>query len=186
MRVAVLGIGQVTPEILETVAEGLSRIFPNTVCTVLNESLALPADAFDRRRSQYSSTSILFALRSFVAENKGFDRFLGVADVDLYAANLNFVFGESFASGRVAVVSVRRLFPQFYDQDENFAVFSQRVIKEAVHELGHTLGLHHCLESFCVMRFSNSIFEVDKKQSLFCDQCYLNASAAIKDMGHWT
>jgi predicted Zn-dependent protease len=43
--------------------------------------------------------------------------------------------------------------------------------------------LQHCIRSYCAMHFSNSIFEVDKKQSLFCDQCYLNASIAINSIG---
>jgi len=33
----------------------------------------------------------------------------------------------------------------------------QRVIKEAVHELGHAFGLTHCENSKCVMHFSNSL-----------------------------
>jgi len=182
MRVAVLRVGQVTQGSLEVIRQGLERIFPETACKLLPEPLTLPSSAYDRRRKQYNSTAILGALRSFAAQNGGFERFLGVADVDLYAAELNFVFGEAYSPGKAAVVSLWRLRPQFYGEEENTALFSQRTIKEAVHELGHTLGLPHCPRSFCVMHFSNSIFEVDKKQSLFCDQCYLNASIAITNM----
>jgi archaemetzincin len=58
-----------------------------------------------------------------------------------------------------------------------------RALKEAVHELGHTLGLRHCSRSLCVMHFSNSIFDTDKKKSLLCDQCYLQAAIAISNLG---
>jgi archaemetzincin len=49
--------------------------------------------------------------------------------------------------------------------------------------LGHTLGVKHCTSSFCVMHFSNSILDTDKKQTLLCDQCYLQATLAINNLG---
>ena len=58
-----------------------------------------------------------------------------------------------------------------------------RTQKEAVHELGHTFNLQHCHRTFCVMHFSNSIFDTDKKESLLCDQCYLQAALAISNLG---
>jgi archaemetzincin len=186
MRVAVLGVGQVAPEVLEAAAQGSARIFPDTQCSVLEERLAVPPHAYDRRRSQYNSTAILGELRFFAADKENFDRVLGVVDVDVYASGLNFVFGEAYVPGRAGLVSLWRLRPQFYGEEINVGVFIHRAIKEAVHELGHTLGLQHCPRSYCVMHFSNSIFEVDKKQSLFCDQCYLTAATAVNNMGHRT
>jgi archaemetzincin len=46
-----------------------------------------------------------------------------------------------------------------------------RVIKEAVHELGHALGLTHCEKSRCVMHFSNSLQDTDFKHYMFCERC---------------
>ncbi len=184
MKVAILSVGEVAPEILEAVANGLARTFPDTACSVLGEVLALPIHAFDRKRNQYNSTMILDEILSFIASKKSFDRILGVVDVDIYAGNLNFVFGEAYSPGAVGLVSIWRLRPQFYGEDPNASLFFLRAVKESVHEVGHTLGLQHCPRSFCVMHFSNSIFEVDKKQSLFCDQSYLNAALAINNIGH--
>jgi archaemetzincin len=51
----------------------------------------------------------------------------------------------------------------------NKSLFYQRIIKEAVHELGHAFGLKHCNYPMCVMHFSNSLPDTDIKQNSFCD-----------------
>jgi archaemetzincin len=44
------------------------------------------------------------------------------------------------------VVSFHRLRQEFYGLPANSTVLGQRLLKEAVHELGHTLPLAHCEE----------------------------------------
>ena len=44
-------------------------------------------------------------------------------------------------------------------------------MKEAVHELGHTLGLEHCPDRSCVMYFSNSLADTDRKGEAYCSRC---------------
>jgi archaemetzincin len=46
-----------------------------------------------------------------------------------------------------------------------------RALKEAVHELGHTLGLVHCPEAGCVMHFSNTLADTDCKSHRLCAMC---------------
>ena len=61
------------------------------------------------------------------------------------------------------------------------ALFHERVIKEAVHELGHTYGLSHCPDATCVMHFSNSLPDTDFKGKAFCPVCQaaLNIGARL-------
>jgi archaemetzincin len=40
-----------------------------------------------------------------------------------------------------------------------------------VHELGHVYGLGHCNRQACVMWFSNTLAETDRKGSRFCPVC---------------
>ncbi len=183
MRIGILPIGQIAPETLVELTQGLAKIFPDTACSVTSESLAVPEKAFEKKRKQYSSSVILNELRVFAAKNERYDRVLGVIDADVFASGLNYVFGEAYAPGKAALISLWRLKPEFYSEKAVISVLKVRSLKEAVHELGHTLGLQHCHRTFCVMHFSNSIFDTDKKQSLLCDQCYLQAALAISNLG---
>jgi archaemetzincin len=182
MKVGILPIGQVDPAILRGVQGGLEKIFPDTKCKVVAEKMPLMDKAFDKNRNQYRSNMILSEIQAFAAEKKDLDRVLGVVDVDLYVPELNFIFGEASCPGKSALISLWRLRPEFYRESPDEALFLARAVKEAVHELGHTLGLRHCPRVSCVMHFSNSIFDTDKKQSLFCDDCYLQAALSINNM----
>jgi archaemetzincin len=169
--------------VLVGLAQGLVKIFPDVVCSVIWEVLSVPAGAFDNKRNQYSSSVILNEVRAYAARREDFHSVLGVVDVDIFLPGLNYVFGEAYTHGRAALISLWRLKPQFYGDKADLAIYLLRALKEVVHELGHTLGLSHCSRSFCVMHFSNSIFDTDKKQSLLCDQCYLQAAIAISNLG---
>jgi len=182
MKVGILSVGQVPREVLPELVQGLPKIFPDTACSVIKETLPIPADAFVKKRNQYNSSLILNQIKIFTARNTAFDRVLGVIDVDVFASGLNYVFGEAYMPGKAALISLCRLKPDFYGETAGFDVLVMRALKEAVHELGHTLGLRHCEKAFCVMHFSNSILDTDKKQSLFCGQDYLQALLAINTL----
>jgi archaemetzincin len=85
---------------------------------------------------------------------------------DLYVEGLNFVFGLADSPGKAAVISLHRL-----HADADGALFRARAVKEAMHELGHTRGLRHCADSRCVMAFSKSLADTDRKGKEFCSRC---------------
>jgi Peptidase family M54 len=61
----------------------------------------------------------------------------GVAGIDLYTPILTFVFGEAIG-GPCAVVSANRLRQEFYGLPADRNILRERLLKEAVNELGHT------------------------------------------------
>src|ERR671917_266766 len=127
-----------------------------------------PTHLFDKARKQWISDSLL----DWLLESNEPDittKVLAICDFDAYSDELNFVFGEAHFGGRVAAIYLPRLREEFYvRKSDTNKLFKQRVIKEAVHELGHAFGLTHCEKSKCVMHFSNSLQDTDFKDYKFC------------------
>lgn len=153
------------PELLEGVRRSVRREYEIPARIELSQEA--PADAFDARRGQHSSTRILSWLQE---RHGGAHRVLGVTDADLFIPILTFVFGEAQLGGRAAIVSTARLgdTPLIPGEAARIAL---RLQKEAVHELGHTFGLLHCADARCAMARSPSLRHVDAKSTALCRAC---------------
>ena len=161
--IAIGPIGDVRSDDVALVVADVAKTFGADV--VIAPSTALPARALDSTREQYLARTIVDDLAR--RKRPEWDRLLGVVAEDLYAPGLNFVFGEADVERGVAVFSVVRLrngLTSFASE----AVFRRRVAIEAIHEIGHTYGLGHCEDPHCVMWFSNTLAETDRKGSAFC------------------
>ena len=77
----------------------------------------------------------------------------------------------------------QRLNSRFYGLPEDSVLMHDRLLKEAVHELGHTFGLIHCPAPGCAMGFSNSIEEVDLKSNRFCPGCAAAYRRSLESRG---
>lgn len=164
--VRIVPVGDVDAEVLEYLRGELEGRFMG--CQIASP-IPMPKDAYNPRRGQYLSMLILEKL-DLIPSPKN-TKLLGVAGEDLYVPQLNFVFGEARLGGRSAVIALPRLREEFYGYPPNERLFRERMVKEAVHELGHTLGLGHCPDPLCVMHFSNSLRDTDVKSSFFCSSC---------------
>jgi len=165
---------EVSVELLDELAAPLARIFQAS-CHVRQEPLDA-SFAFDPGRNQYHSTAILQRLETCILGEE--IRVLGITALDLYVPVLTFVFGEAQLAGRCALASLHRLREEFYGLPASNDRLHERLIKEAVHELGHTFALRHCDDWRCVMASTHAVERVDLKGPEFCPRCQQRVLAA--------
>ncbi|MDR3764814.1 MAG: archaemetzincin [Acidobacteriota bacterium] len=166
-----LPIGGPHGPLMDWLREELSEAF-HIPCEVINPPLR-PDFAFHSERGQYHSSELLARMQQHVTWRTW--RVLGVTPVDLYIPILTFVFGEAQMGGKCSVVSYSRLRQEFYGLPADTNVLARRLLVESVHELGHTLDLHHCDNYQCVMSSSHAVEWIDIKDHRFCQECAARA-----------
>jgi archaemetzincin len=157
----------------------LSRRFSHTIAGRVAEVIGRPvrvgpvfrvdAKAYDASRKQYRGEDIL---RMVCAGNAGDTVDVVVlVDEDCYGAGLTFVFGQAMMHKGCAFVACARLHGSLGAKPESERRFALRLVKEIVHELGHTRGLLHCPRPGCVMHFSSTLDDTDRKGPAYCPSC---------------
>lgn len=162
-----LPIGDFDGWLLMELAPAMANLF-----RVPTEVLPLRMDpefAYHGERQQYHSSEILQAMQGYVGSDTW--RILGVTRVDLYIPILTFVFGEAQIGGPCGLISTNRLRQEFYGLPPDCGLLQQRLLKESVHEIGHTLDLTHCEDYQCAMSPSHAVEWIDLKDSVLCPSC---------------
>ncbi len=164
-RISILPLGEIERDILDTIKRGIEEIygFPSRI----EEEFPFPHFSYNPSRKQYLSRLILESM----PQPRKDELIIGIIDADLYAPGLNFVFGEASPSSGKAVIGLRRLREEFYGRPKNRELFRERALKEAIHEIGHLIGLRHCDNPKCVMFFSNTLKDTDIKNKKPCKKC---------------
>ena len=170
-----LPIGDLGARMLQNLARALADSF-RVPARVLAPRLD-PQFAFHPERGQYHSSELLRAMQPYAAN--GAWRVLGITSVDLYIPILTFVFGEAQIGGPCAIVSLHRLSQEFYGLPADPSLLVERLVKEAVHEVGHTLDLTHCDDYSCAMAPSHAVEWIDLKQVTLCSSCQARALQAV-------
>jgi len=165
--ILLIPVGPIPADILSGLIKPLAATF-GLPCHIVAH-IPIPPAAYNHRQEQYLGSRILAALARLDIPNA--ERVMGIIDADCYALGLNFIFGQASIHERACFIALPRLRQSFYGLPEDEPLFRQRVLKEAVHELGHTYGLSHCPDPRCVMHFSNSLHDTDVKRTEFCSHC---------------
>ena len=135
----------------------------------VTRNMPVPDGSYERNRNQYNSTRILGEiLRQAPADAI---KIVGIIDKDLCIPILTFVFGEAQLGGVASIVSIARLRQEFHGLSPDDGILFERLVKEALHELGHNFGLIHCSDRECVMYLSNTVRDVDRKKTVYCGSC---------------
>lgn len=151
MELSIVPAGYIERELLETLKDYLESVGFHV--TIAGE-IPVPEKGYSKKRNQYRVNPFIDAVDHLEGHH------LVVTDVDLYTPRLNFIFG--YGPGPNAIISIARL---------KGDLIKERMIKEAVHELGHVFSLRHCSNPECVMYFSNSLQDTDYKRKEFCTKC---------------
>lgn len=169
IRVLIQQIGPIDKSLMQWLVSELKQRFP--VELDVKQSLwPLGLDytrVFDWNRMQFKALAVneaLYEVYSKVLKPRK-SLVIGLISGDGYVEGLNFVFGLATPELSTATVYTTRL------QSSDESLYRARVLKEVMHELGHLLGLNHCVNRRCVMSFSNSVAEVDSKEPWFCPSC---------------
>lgn len=167
--IAVLPLGRVQEDVLTVIGDGLQALLRLPVDVL--DPIPLPKHTFMEARDQYNAMAIIkFLDREFPSNSV---KILGVTRADLCNPILTYVFGEAYMGGRAAVMSCARLHLGLGSQPVSREQFLDRVVKVAIHEIGHTFNIPHCHQGRCVMRASNTIPDLDNKLNYLCSYCEL-------------
>ncbi len=164
MLLVLLRAGAVTTHDTLWLASKLAKGLPSLHVLASPYPTPIPVKAYDWRRAQLVSDIVLEEYAKLRRSLQA-DLLLALVAADAYSPGLNFVFGHANPREGVAVVYTARL------EDEDHTRYRNRLLKEALHELGHLLGLNHCTNPHCAMSFSNTLAEVDYKKPMYCRNC---------------
>lgn len=166
-KIGLVPINSVSTDFCERLAPCLEERFLHKFA--IEKPLTLSPSLANAARRQYFLTTAFNKMLTAFPNREGF--LLGIIGDDLYKTSHNFIFGDASDSERIAIVSVHRLRPEFYNEKADDVVLFARTLKECVHALGHAFGLKHCYNARCAMYYSHSVYDTDGKQNYFCDAC---------------
>lgn len=172
LRILILSEVEIPREYLKLITENIPANVNLNISIVNLGSLKLRFR--NLKRGQINAESLLNNLNASRI-GVGYDKVVVVLNDDGYVEGLNFVFGIAYMNGKVAIVFTKRL------HSANPYIFYQRLVKEIIHELGHTFGLSHCEDPKCVMHFSNTLMDTDLKGPGFCSKCLAKLRQRIGD-----
>ena len=160
----ILPLGNVKKSVIDDVVKGLMDFYHKEV--VVEKSIPLENKLLAASKKRFSADSILKRFKS--SKN-----ILVITEVDIVhpkekVTNEFGIFGLGFRPGSVCVVSSFRL-----KRNASPKLFTERLHKVSIHEVGHNLGLDHCTKDpECMISAANgTIKQVDHEKMMFCDYC---------------
>jgi|GEM_PF-1488020 len=190
-KINILVLNDIGRSILKYLQKNLASIFNNSI--PVSKHVIVPASFYKIEKGQYDGRKLLGFLAENLTLREAKDINLAIFDRDLFTGNLDHVFGLAAPFPRICVISVIRLHPHFerdYFQEglkkrkmgkfplsvrrltgKERALYYERILKESVHSIGHTMGLLHCNDISCIMYPSKALENIDNKEIRFCRSC---------------
>jgi archaemetzincin len=165
--IVLVPVGKIEDGILDRIQPALEETFRRP--TTIHGSLPVPKYAYNPTRTQYHSAAILKRVETL--RSIEWDAAIGLVDVDLFVPEVPFIFGEADRSTRSAIISLTRLRPETGTTESKKDLLLKRLICEAIHQIGLIRGLAQCPNNRCVMFYSATVQDTDKKGQSFCANC---------------
>jgi len=154
---------QIADQEIQIIKQVLTKTYSGVIDVYKAGEIKLVDEAYNPNRNQYDADILL----RYLLERKKSELALWVINKDIYCKGMNFVFGYAMYY-KGAILSIHRLQTQ------------DLIEKEAIHEVGHILGLEHCTNQ-CVMQYSNSLWDAKMKPSFLCENCKRKTTSFIND-----
>ncbi len=178
--IAIQPYGDVKQSLLDTLQQTIEIVYNFETVIVLNKK-KIPKTAFINVKSpRYRADSIINILKREKPDS--IDYLIGITTKDISTTKRNNsgkilkpeykyldwgIFGLGYRPGPSCIVSTYRI------KSVNKTKYSERLKKICMHEIGHNLGLPHCVfEERCVMRdAAETIKTVDNVDLTLCSNC---------------
>lgn len=164
-RVAVQVFDDVSDEQIEMVVAAAE--FYGFEVEVL-EPVDFPDWAYYEPRHRWRAERLLDFLDEHIP--LGFDRIIGLTDQDISTTKGEHedwgILGLATIAGTSSVVSYFRCQRRVGDVSA-----LERLYRVAIHELGHSLGLHHCETEGCYLMDAQGTVDTIDRETFLCDAC---------------
>ncbi len=166
LKIAIVCYTAIDEHLQEELIRNITTTY-NCTITQIKGIAQMPAIAYYKPRNRYRASVLLEHLHSYF----GYDRVIGITTKDISTTKNKVydwgIMGLANCPGKSCVISTFRM------KTANKALFGDRFIKVALHELGHTMGLPHCtFSSTCFMEAAEgTIKSVDRESRYLCTNC---------------
>ena len=170
---------------LNDISDGSILFLKNRIAAIYNAEVTvlqprlLPANAHYALGKRYTADTLLVFLKSLLPNRTYY--VLGVTGKDIATKkgnNLHWgIMGLGYQPGNACVISDYRLskYPQTQMQ------LNEKLLKVALHELGHNFGLPHCPDEHCIMTDAKGKDKLNNEKG-FCSKCntYLRSNGFMR------
>lgn len=131
-------------------------------------------EALRKADKQWYMSDLLRSLRTAVYPFRNSRvYFLGVANLDAFEGQSNFIFGTAETGGHHAMLAYRRFTAAFNGDTPNRKRLVDRMLKQSLSSVGFMLGIGRCSNPACARVYPHSLQEHDAKSTELCHACEL-------------
>lgn len=174
-KITLVNLDKVEPELMDTLCTYLSDKF--VLCSSTENHRLFPKNL----GKELDVDTALGFLRSIKPSDAKFT--IGITTRKIFVTEngkrkTKQLLGHAKLGGQVSIVSTYELSRKKHFQEN----FKNRVIKVMVHELGHNLGLEHCISTDqCIMHEqAGSPQQLDRMEMIFCRDCHFKLISEIQ------